>query len=158
MLRFFVYLCTRNGSNRALQLPARFAKDFCSRPKRWCHSSVGRAKDWKSLCRRFDSSWYHFKDSRLHCCKRLSCFRRVYNSGTNTGNLSFSNALFSHRFFRKAYLSFPPRSSSLRSLLRRRWHSFHAIKTPRLNTMSITTLFKSYAPNVWEIKFDCMGI
>ena len=27
----------------------------------WCHSSVGRAKDWKSLCPRFDSWWYHFK-------------------------------------------------------------------------------------------------
>ena len=27
----------------------------------WCHSSVGRAKDWKSLCPRFDSWWYHSK-------------------------------------------------------------------------------------------------
>ena len=26
----------------------------------WCHSSVGRAKDWKSLCPRFDSWWHHF--------------------------------------------------------------------------------------------------
>ena len=25
----------------------------------WCHSSVGRAKDWKSLCPRFDSWWHH---------------------------------------------------------------------------------------------------
>ena len=25
----------------------------------WLHSSVGRAKDWKSLCRWFDSSWSH---------------------------------------------------------------------------------------------------
>ena len=25
-----------------------------------CHSSVGRAKDWKSLCPRFDSWWHHF--------------------------------------------------------------------------------------------------
>ena len=24
-----------------------------------CHSSVGRAKDWKSLCPRFDSWWHH---------------------------------------------------------------------------------------------------
>ena len=24
-----------------------------------CHSSVGRAKDWKSLCPWFDSRWYH---------------------------------------------------------------------------------------------------
>ena len=29
----------------------------------WCHSSVGRAKDWKSLCPRFDSWWYHNKES-----------------------------------------------------------------------------------------------
>ena len=28
--------------------------------KKRCHSSVGRAKDWKSLCPRFDSWWYHF--------------------------------------------------------------------------------------------------
>ena len=27
----------------------------------WCHSSVGRAKDWKSLCPRFDSWWHHTK-------------------------------------------------------------------------------------------------
>ena len=26
---------------------------------RRCHSSVGRAKDWKSLCPRFDSWWHH---------------------------------------------------------------------------------------------------
>ena len=25
----------------------------------WCGSSVGRARDWKSLCRRFDSSPHH---------------------------------------------------------------------------------------------------
>ena len=25
----------------------------------WFHSSVGRAKDWKSLCRWFDSTWNH---------------------------------------------------------------------------------------------------
>ena len=98
------------------------------------------------MCRWFDSRWYHLKDSRLQQCRQLFRFHPAHNSGTNTGNLSFSNALFSHRFFSKAYLSFPPRSSSLRSLLRRRRHSFHTIKTPRLNTMSITTLFKSYAP------------
>ena len=27
----------------------------------WCHSSVGRAKDWKSLCPWFDSRWHHYK-------------------------------------------------------------------------------------------------
>ena len=27
--------------------------------QQWCHSSVGRAKDWKSLCPRFDSWWHH---------------------------------------------------------------------------------------------------
>ena len=35
---------------------------ICS-PTGWYHSSVGRAKDWKSLCRWFDSSWYHEKTS-----------------------------------------------------------------------------------------------
>ena len=29
--------------------------------EKWCHSSVGRAKDWKSLCPRFDSWWHHFQ-------------------------------------------------------------------------------------------------
>ena len=29
--------------------------------KWWCHSSVGRAKDWKSLCPRFDSWWHHLQ-------------------------------------------------------------------------------------------------
>ena len=36
--------------------------------KWWCHSSVGRAKDWKSLCPRFDSWWHHLK-SLPNCCK-----------------------------------------------------------------------------------------
>ena len=31
----------------------------------WCHSSVGRAKDWKSLCPRFDSWWYHFEEKQI---------------------------------------------------------------------------------------------
>ena len=31
----------------------------------WCHSSVGRAKDWKSLCPRFDSWWHHDKKELL---------------------------------------------------------------------------------------------
>ena len=31
------------------------------KPKFWCHSSVGRAKDWKSLCPWFDSRWHHNK-------------------------------------------------------------------------------------------------
>ena len=30
-----------------------------SQLRSWCHSSVGRAKDWKSLCPRFDSWWHH---------------------------------------------------------------------------------------------------
>ena len=30
-----------------------------------CHSSVGRAKDWKSLCPRFDSWWHHKKDFEI---------------------------------------------------------------------------------------------
>ena len=39
----------------------------CFRPQLsgWCHSSVGRAKDWKSLCRWFDSRWYHKENQRL---------------------------------------------------------------------------------------------
>ena len=33
---------------------------LCTRKQeKWCHSSVGRAKDWKSLCPRFDSWWHH---------------------------------------------------------------------------------------------------
>ena len=39
-IKKYTYLCTRNGER--------------------CHSSVGRAKDWKSLCPRFDSWWHHF--------------------------------------------------------------------------------------------------
>ena len=35
----------------------------------WCHSSVGRAKDWKSLCPRFDSWWYHLKINDLQKCR-----------------------------------------------------------------------------------------
>ncbi len=33
---------------------------LCTRKRERCHSSVGRAKDWKSLCPRFDSWWHHF--------------------------------------------------------------------------------------------------
>ena len=33
--------------------------NFALAKQRWCHSSVGRAKDWKSLCPRFDSWWHH---------------------------------------------------------------------------------------------------
>ena len=36
-------------------------RTFASAKPRWCHSSVGRAKDWKSLCPRFDSWWHHTK-------------------------------------------------------------------------------------------------
>ena len=32
---------------------------------RWCHSSDGRAKDWKSLCPRFDSWWHHNFECQL---------------------------------------------------------------------------------------------
>ena len=34
---------------------------FAHAMKRWWHSSVGRAKDWKSLCPWFDSRCYHIK-------------------------------------------------------------------------------------------------
>ena len=45
---FMLYLCTRKTETLPLQ------QSF------WrCHSSVGRAKDWKSLCPRFDSWWHH---------------------------------------------------------------------------------------------------
>ena len=45
--------------------PVRFlvAPPFRSKHTCWCHSSVGRAKDWKSLCPRFDSWWHHRKGS-----------------------------------------------------------------------------------------------
>ena len=36
-----------------------FLSTFVPTIKQWCHSSVGRAKDWKSLCPRFDSWWHH---------------------------------------------------------------------------------------------------
>ena len=42
-LKFLVYLCT-------------------AKPR--CHSSVGRANDWKSLCPRFDSWWHHFEEKQ----------------------------------------------------------------------------------------------
>ena len=32
----------------------------------WCHSSVGRAKDWKSLCHWFDSRWHHKSSSWIN--------------------------------------------------------------------------------------------
>ena len=37
---------------------------LCTRKRERCHSSVGRAKDWKSLCPRFDSWWHHFKEKK----------------------------------------------------------------------------------------------
>ena len=39
--------------------------------KWWCHSSVGRAKDWKSLCPRFDSWWHHKETPK---CLVIKCF------------------------------------------------------------------------------------
>ena len=36
---------------------------LCTRKTERCHSSVGRAKDWKSLCPRFDSWWHHNQKS-----------------------------------------------------------------------------------------------
>ena len=44
---------------------------FSSLAKIRCHSSVGRAKDWKSLCPRFDSWWHHRK-------KAFSILRRLF--------------------------------------------------------------------------------
>ena len=36
---------------------------FAIKKHSWCHSSDGRAKDWKSLCPRFDSWWHHTEKS-----------------------------------------------------------------------------------------------
>ena len=38
---------------------------LCTRKTERCHSSVGRAKDWKSLCPRFDSWWHHVRRKQL---------------------------------------------------------------------------------------------
>ena len=38
-------------------------KGLSLQSQKWYHSSVGRAKDWKSLCPRFDSWWYHLQKS-----------------------------------------------------------------------------------------------
>ncbi len=37
---------------------------LCTRKRERCHSSVGRAKDWKSLCPRFDSWWHHLEEKQ----------------------------------------------------------------------------------------------
>ena len=46
----------RNGTvkSRSVKLRKKSAPD-----SKWCHSSVGRAMDWKSMCPRFDSWWHH---------------------------------------------------------------------------------------------------
>ena len=53
----------------------------------WCHSSVGRAKDWKSLCPRFDSWWYHLKINDLQKCRSFffSSRRSPLLCGSRTG-------------------------------------------------------------------------
>ena len=38
---------------------------FALAKEKRCHSSVGRAKDWKSLCPRFDSWWHHKQEASL---------------------------------------------------------------------------------------------
>ena len=67
-----------------------------------CHSSVGRAKDWKSLCPRFDSWWHHLQE-------RFSSTRSVFfvliqieqrtGRNINTGNMIQMNS--SNYFCRK---------------------------------------------------------
>ena len=52
------YLAERNNSTTFA-----LAKKKSSFFNSWCHSSDGRAKDWKSLCPRFDSWWHHKKES-----------------------------------------------------------------------------------------------
>ena len=45
MLRFFVYLCTRNGTERPFECRKTLHSAGKHTRRRWCHSSVGRAKD-----------------------------------------------------------------------------------------------------------------
>lgn len=73
------------------------------------------------------------------------------------GQSNLPKLLISHRFFSKAYLSFPPRSSSLRSLLRRRRHFMPPNKdaTPypirvKLTSEVMCTMFWRQSLIVWE--------
>ena len=43
----------------------KITRKFALAKRNWCHSSVGRAKDWKSLCPRFDSWWHHKQEASL---------------------------------------------------------------------------------------------
>ena len=49
-----------------------FLHRFAAQKIRRCHSSVGRAQDWKSWCPRFDSWWHHCPRKRE--CKNASRF------------------------------------------------------------------------------------
>ena len=57
----------------------------------WCHSSVGRAKDWKSLCPWFDSRWHHAKP--LHSlCGAVLVWKHYYNITMKSKGLEKSPA------------------------------------------------------------------
>ena len=67
-LKFLVYLCT-------------------AKPR--CHSSVGRAKDWKSLCPRFDSWWHHFYKTKNHENRWNTVISAVFSLCTARKNMQF---------------------------------------------------------------------
>ena len=84
--------------------------------KVWCHSSVGRAKDWKSLCPWFDSRWHHENLSRSNSVEVFSFMQSVESRSfpcpascpvrlsTKTG-LSVDKPLFFHLLSIKTGLS-----------------------------------------------------
>ena len=60
---FYTRKIRKNLHNR--EKSRTFALAF-EKQRHWCHSSVGRAKDWKSLCPRFDSWWHHCNKQESH--------------------------------------------------------------------------------------------
>ena len=80
----------------------KFAIPLHSQTNARCHSSVGRAKDWKSLCPRFDSWWHHAKESITKVM--LSFFIAVRQTGS-TGYSEWIYALTSLPFQRLGRLS-----------------------------------------------------
>ena len=82
--RYFLF-CTGwitnlQGQHTFLWLKICRYKNFiylCNRNERRCHSSDGRAKDWKSLCPRFDS-WWHHKRRRWSARRHIDWFPYFY--------------------------------------------------------------------------------
>ena len=68
-MQFFEKKVQKNLQLKKKCLPLQSqSKERVVQMKNWCHSSVGRAKDWKSLCPWFDSRWHHEKPQQKHFC------------------------------------------------------------------------------------------